>query len=571
MNDASDYRVRFVERPLSERSLTPQIEAIIDDQSLRVLTISDTGIEMLTAIVGRGMAPSLRRVVAESLRETMHGRIPLGDEATDSILTEVYGETIGPLVTCLERGGNFDIIRLERSDGADLLLVDKQSLEVILQECKGTFADYAKVRTNNPDLDVCQQMRNQRNKGKQQLHWPDASEIGSRRVRVRSSGVKSVCPVSHAEETVVVTAIPDGRLRRCAGQVSPAAHDPCERSCVEHCLFSPEPALICVLSSQRDDQPPPLDETTRTFLESYKTCERAIWGNAHGSVGDAFAEVLRSAREMELRIDSEEGESSFLTALLERAIERDVYIDFSPIFQAAEAIQRPAFSRTIGHLHDLQGEVPRPRITDVELEEFASMFYSEEGESDSERLTGNWRFRISGPLSEGEGTPAETSVQRTPQGGLEMRLVPRRMALEYSSDDLRWGISSVLSGGRFPTEYVYDLFVQESAALSPAESQGEARRIVLGQTLQCSPYWPIWPAVVSRRMLREMHRCCPICDRMADLIEMQDDRSRISWLPYHRWYRRHHRWLPFGGTIGHPLAFVTNDARGFMSLPLPVS
>ena len=195
-------------------------QAIIDDSSLRRVRISDTGIEMLTAIVGRGMTPSLRRVVAESLRETMEGRIPFADQAADSILTEVYGEIIGPLMTCLERGGDFEIIRLERQDGADLLLVDKQAKRVILQECKGTFADYVKTKSSPSSLDVCQQLRKQRNKGRQQLRWPEAGEIGSRRVRVRGMQPPGACPIPCAERTVVVTAVPDGRLRKCAARVS---------------------------------------------------------------------------------------------------------------------------------------------------------------------------------------------------------------------------------------------------------------------------------------------------------------------------------------------------------------
>ena len=133
----SNLRIRFVERPLSERSLTPQAEAIIDDRSLRELKISDTGIEMLTAIVGRNMTRIQRQIVAESLRQTMHNTTTdSANEGTGDIFLEVYGETIGPLVTCLERGGDFEIIRLERDKGADLLLVNKQSRYVILQECK---------------------------------------------------------------------------------------------------------------------------------------------------------------------------------------------------------------------------------------------------------------------------------------------------------------------------------------------------------------------------------------------------------------------------------------------------
>jgi len=339
MNGTSDLRIRFVERPLSERSLTPQAQAIIDNSSLRRVRISDTGIEMLTAIVGRGMTPSLRRVVAESLRETMEGRIPFGDQAADSILTEVYGEIIGPLMTCLARGGDFEIIRLERQDGADLLLVDKQAKRIILQECKGTFADYVRAKASPSSLDVCQQLRNQRNKGKHQLRWPDVDEIGSRRVRVRGKKTTASCPIPCAERTVVVTAVPDGRLRLCAAQISPPVHDPCDKNCAKHCLFSPDPALVCVLSSEKDDDSVQMDDKTRSFLDRYKACERAIWGNAHGSVGDTFASMLSSVGQLDVPIVSAEGGVSILTGLMERAIERNVFVDFGPVFDASEPLQ----------------------------------------------------------------------------------------------------------------------------------------------------------------------------------------------------------------------------------------
>jgi hypothetical protein len=570
----SNIRIRFVERPLSERSLKLQAQAIIDDSSLRLLTISDTGIEMLTAMVGRGMTPALRRVVAESLRQTMQGNIPFGDQAADNILTEVYGEVIGPLMTCLERGGEFEIIRLERQNGADLLLVNKQSLKVILQECKGTFADYNKAKDSPSPLDVCQQMRDQRNKGKQQLQWPEADEIGSRRIRICGAGGRQACPIPHAEETVVVTAVPDGRLRKCAPQISPPAHEPCDKSCVKHCLFSPEPALVCVLSSRQVDDHTKLDDSTRNFLDWYKACERAIWGNAHGSVGSAFASTLSYARKMELSLDSQEASLSILVGLLEEAIVRNVYVDFGPIFEVSETMERPALSRAFRYLHDMQGDIQRPKVSEIEAQELGSMLYGTEKEGRGERLIGNWRFRTTGPRSEGEGTLAETSIQRTAGGNLEMRVVPSQAAMPYSLDDLRWGISNILSGGRFPPELVYELFTEETASWAPLENDIKrkkvVRTIVLGQVLAgAHPYAPLWFPFFDRRALRDMHSCCPECDMLADLIERHWPFPPDSFLWRH-WGRhhRHHRWTLFGDQDQQPLAFVTNDARGFMSVPL---
>jgi hypothetical protein len=499
----------------------------------------------------------------------MQGRIPLGDDAADNILTEIYGEIIGPLVTCLERGGEYEIVRLERQDGADLLLVNKQSWRVILQECKATFADYAKARADPSSLDVCQQMRNQRNKGKRQLRWPDADEIGgSRRVRVRGTSAGDACPIPHAEETVVVTTVPDGRLQKCATQIIAPVHDPCSENCVKRCLFSPEPALLCVLSSEQINSQTRLDEGMRAFLGWYKTCERAIWGNAHGSLGNALASVLSSARQLELPMVLDGEGSPILMGLIERAVERNVYVDFGPIFEVSETLRQPALSRCIRQLHDLQGDMPRPRVTDVEPQELGRMLSGAEGESQEERLIGNWRFLAAGPRSEGEGTMAEASIQETSRGYLEMRFVPRELALRGSPDDLCWGISTVLSGDRFPPEYVYELFTEEIASWGPRPESREGvgeHSIVLGQTLSGGDlHWPFWLTLLERGTLRDMHSCCPECDMVAGWIEGHWPFPPRAVLPRHR--RRHGRHRTRIGGGDHPWAFVANDARGFVSM-----
>jgi len=567
------FVIRFVERPLSETHLTGQAKAIIDDRSLRELTISDTGFEMLTTVVGRGMADVLRQVAAESLQQTTQGSIPFEDEAVGNIFTEVYGEAIGPLVTCLERGGEFEIIRLERQKGADLLLVNKQSRQVILQECKATLADYNKAKSGTSRLDLCQQMRKQRNKGIEQLQWPEANEIGSRRIRVRGPGVRQRCPIPHAEETVVVTGVPDGRLRKCARQIRPPVRKVCRRSCVQHCLFSPEPALVCVLSSRQADDPTTLDDSTLRFLDSYKACERAIWANAHGSVGKTFASTLSSARELEFPLDSQEGILPILTGLLEKAIDRNVYVDFRPIFETSERMERSPLSAAIRHLHDVQGDVEMPGVKEMDAEELGSILYGTEQEGRRERLIGNWRFRSVSPFSEGEGTFAETSIQRSARGNLEMRVVPTEASIPYSADDLRWAISTILSGGRFPPELVYELFTQESASWAPLDPEADevtgARPVVLGQVLGgAHPYLPMWLSFFDKRVLRDMHHCCPECHHLARWIERHRPfpLDPLFWRHCHR-HHRHRRWPLFGSGGFQPLAFVTNDSRGFMRMP----
>lgn len=120
--------VRFVERPLYERSLNRQVQAIKCNSSNRELEISDEGIMLLTALVGKGMANSTRSVVSGTLFEIMNGELPK-DTAKGNILTEIYGEMFGPLFTCLEYGGEWEMIRLiENVKGKcpDMLLLSKK-------------------------------------------------------------------------------------------------------------------------------------------------------------------------------------------------------------------------------------------------------------------------------------------------------------------------------------------------------------------------------------------------------------------------------------------------------------
>ena len=184
--------------------------------------------------------------------------------------------------------------------------------------------------------------------------------------------------------------------------------------------------MVCVLSSERDGDSGQIDDNTRNFLDRYKACERAIWGNAHGSIGDTFASVLSSVGQINAPIISSPGGVSILTGLIERTIERNVFVDFKPVFEVSESLRQSALTQAIRDLHDLQGDAPRPRVTDVEVHELGRMLYSTEGESREERLVGNWRYLAARPGSKGEGTLVESCIQRTPRGNLEMRLVPRQ-------------------------------------------------------------------------------------------------------------------------------------------------
>jgi hypothetical protein len=559
-------QVRFVERPLSERSLAPQIEQIRSTDSLRELKISSVGIEMLTALVGRGMSPSLRRVVADALLETMQGQLPLGDEAADNIFIEVYGEVIGPLLTCLESGGDFEIIRLAQKKGADLLLVDRATQEVILQECKGSFADYNKVQEDGSDLDVCQQIRNQRNKGRKQLQWPEASEITSRRIRVHGGHKNQESAIPHGKKTVVVTAMPDGRLKSCGRHSDAPAHDPCDTNCSERCLFTPEPTLICVLSSEEVDGSTPLDGGTRAFLDWCKACERAIWGNAHGSVGHLFSNTISHWRQLDISTMMREATVPLLTGLLERAVQRNVYIEFGPIFEVSEGIQQPELRHILREVHDLQGDTPRPRISEIEPRELGRMLHgTDDSDRDTEHLVGNWRFHTGHLGSEEEGTSAEASIQREGDGGLVMRVVPSQTAIPSSVDDLCWGIADILSGGRFPSKEVYRRFTDETVSWAATHANSERRPserpFALGKVLETG--WPFWSPLFDRRTLQDMHHCCPYCDMLADWIEAHSPFPPPFFSPWdRRCCRRHRRGRWPEGVNGQSLAFVTSGWAG---------
>lgn len=557
--------VRFVERPLDEVPLEPQVDAVQSSASLRDLEIGDTGIEMLTALVGRGMSPSQRRIVAPSLREILNGQLPRDEDAQGNLFTEVYGEIFGPLLTSLERGGDHEIIRLvapAKRRCPDMLLVGADGT-VTLQECKASFCDFNAVRNKPSSLDVCQRMRDHRNDGKDQLVWPDPGSIASRRIRVTSDEEVTWLPIACAEKAVVVTAVPDGRLRERGFQVEAPPRGACANPCTHGCMFTPEPALISVLSCEPIDMSEPPGQGGRAFLDWYKACERAIWGNAHGSFGGAYSSLLRSVQDLGISSERTSQALPLLTDLIEGAVSQAVFVDFRPIWRVCEELQWPELIMALRELHDTQGDVSPPHIRESSPSQLGRVLLGRSEEpSLEEGAVGNWTFRARHAHAErGEGTAVEAHVRHAQPGWVEAHFVPRGAADTDAMDDLCWSLAEMLAGEATPPEIVHEMFAEEMVGWTRTE-EGETSVSRLGMVLDT--WWP-WPWVLDPRLLREMRHCCPACYELARIVEHYPNWH--TWRHCYRHWRTRHRHTSSWGEPGGPVAFVTKDARAILRVP----
>lgn len=268
-----------------------------------------------------------------------------------------------------------------------------------------------------------------------------------------------------------------------------------------------------------------------------------------------------------------------LTGLLNRAVQQNVFIDFDLIFETSEGIRSPELNRTIRCMHDLQGEFPKPRITEIDPRELGAMMYRTEKDTNvSERMVGNWRFDLRRPESKGEAIAGEAAIERETSGGLAMRLVPSEATSRAASDNVQWGISEILAGGRFPEELLYELFIEETASwrISPQSHDhldSEERRprknsYTIGKVLWDDPFGPWGFPFTDNGVLREMRRCCPECAMLAEIIERRWSFPFDEPFVWRHWRDRHHRCRNRVSTFRgeRPLAFVTNDAHGFVSI-----
>jgi hypothetical protein len=224
--------------------------------------MSETGLSMMSAIVGKRLPPVMRQRLATALLETIEGQLEADDGNEGDLLAQVYGEILGPLFTCLERDGEFTIIRIAApkenatpARRADFLLVDQASGLVILQEAKGHCSDYGAVEQEPDSLDACRDLRAMRNKGKSQLVWPSPDLLSTNRVRITGRPRPAISAIPCAEQSVVATVVPDGRLRSASFRIDPPSHDFCENPWT-FCLFAPATNFITVLSSERLEDGP---------------------------------------------------------------------------------------------------------------------------------------------------------------------------------------------------------------------------------------------------------------------------------------------------------------------------
>ncbi|MCX7428398.1 MAG: hypothetical protein NTW96_22560 [Planctomycetia bacterium] len=581
-----ELRVRFVERPLSETKMTGQTAAVQSDSSLRQATISDAGLAMMASIVGKRLPKYLRDHIGCALLDTMVGNFDDDGETEGDVFASVYGEILGPLFTCLERDGDFTVIRLvrhreriDRTKRADLLLLDQSSGLVMLQECKGHCSDYYSVAEDSDSLDICQRMRNLRNVGKRQLIWPAPDQIGTRRVRLSSFGKHIALPFLHGERSVVVTAVPDGRTASPSFSPDVPSHENCEASC-KSCLFNGGPTLITVLSVEDIPDSKCFGPDERSFLDWYKACERAIWGRAHGSFGQAYSSLLGAWRQMETSTEEQRRSIPFLTGLVEEAVNRKVFVDFRPIWRAFEKTtpMPEELIAMIRELHDVQGEMHRPHIHEGSARQLGQMLFGGEYRErpSTEEIIGNWQFQVG--MERGnhqrEALPAEANISERASGLLELVMVPQSVSQESSPDNLQWGLSEILAGDRIPPEIIYDAFVEEEVAWTNIERE-EIKRYRLGRSLR-GPWFPFLTMIYSQRLLDEMRHCCPECDMLADMIaNWQRHWSRYWKEPffYHHMFEHHHQ-RSLRDRIGgrwdldaDVIAYVTSDARAFLRIP----
>jgi hypothetical protein len=329
---------------------------------------------------------------------------------------------------------------------------------------------------------------------------------------------------------------------------------------------------VTVLSTEPVENDTCVGPEGMSFLNWYKACERAIWGNAHGSFGQAFSSLLGTWRRLETSTETQVASIPLLSDLVGQAVDRRVFVDFRPIWGACEEIRPPEeLMIALRTSHDTQGDMPRPAVREGSASQLGQMLFGMEGEgSNIERAIGNWQFRAGGENTRrgGRGTPVEVCVASPSAGMLDLVVVPQGEG--QSPSDLRWGLSEILAGGTIPPEVIYEAFTEEEVMWENAET-GDTKRYHLGHTLR-DTWFPFWPLLYDRRMLEEMRHCCPACDEMAHILMYWEEHWRHFPEPifFHRHFRHHHHRYPWNRLYAYnscPVAFVTNDSKAILRIP----
>ncbi|MBI2842199.1 MAG: hypothetical protein HYX78_02240 [Armatimonadetes bacterium] len=473
---------------------------------------------------------------------------------------------IGPLVTCLERGGDFEVIRLlwsAREKRPDVLIVDKRSGHVIVQECKATCCS---VDHQDLSVDVCGAIRKHKRDGARQLVWPGTDALSGHGVKVAPVSDDLTRLLGCSEKSVVVTAIPDGEINRFRRSIKPPERAVCPQSCADNCLYSQELNIITALFAEELEGSADSDALLE-FLGTYKAAERAAWGGAHGCFSNLYLDMLSSFSNLSRQGESNtEGASlaSFLVGPLDYAVQNRLYVDFQQVGGAcSEYLGGTLRESVFSSVHDLaivQGEIERPPVKESSARQFHAMIMGGEERQSERPPVGNWRFKSRGrELDEaGVGTSIEARVVKSNDGQLDITFVPAESFDERIASNIQWALAETI-GGEYASD-VFNAFDDEVVRYRSGENE-HPRQFRLGRTLYL-PWWP-WPA--SRQQLRQMRGCCPRCDHLADWMEHLWHEPFLEW---HRFWRhhRHRKHAPWWNYWG-PTAYVTSDGRGMLRIP----
>lgn len=271
--------------PFNERYLDQQARNIQLTQ--QVIEITPGAIYILSNITGRRIPEPIRWVLFDSLQEIIEGGLRTQYPEKQDLLGSTFGEILGAALLALNLNGNIEIIRIiESSQGKSpdfIILQTTSSGKVVhLLECKGTVKDINNINQRN-SIDLCQDIRTFREKGKEQLDNINFQQIemGSR-VLVREQKVSFNLPVEISKKYLSVVCIPDGRIIKLTSSTVAQANRPACRqtTCIE-CIKSQstqdKSSLLAVIHYESIDSNNSTAEILQNFIDSYRSSEKSLW------------------------------------------------------------------------------------------------------------------------------------------------------------------------------------------------------------------------------------------------------------------------------------------------------